>query len=189
MSAFATMFGISKLVENEIRVGISFNQFKILSTMFTYFEKHVEEHLIDAWYCNRRTSSLPWTILGKLRKDISSTPNQFQNWNVSDARHENNLKIILTDQPKDKGFLLPMYLNKPSFYVKHLAKLRKIFRVNEDIFKKAKYRISNAQSKVNNSVPDAIIGIHVRANKEYKNHLKTFNSWTQLLSQSYDSFY
>lgn len=64
MSAFATLYGLAKISNKKIRVGINYKQFKILSEAFPYFESNSDEFLMDSWYCGIKPSDMNWFELG-----------------------------------------------------------------------------------------------------------------------------
>ena len=58
MSAFATLYGLSKFSNGELRIGTNFKQFQVLSSAFPYFESHFKEFLMDSWYCGLKPSRM-----------------------------------------------------------------------------------------------------------------------------------
>ena len=64
MSSFATLYGLSQLMKNELRVGLNFRQFQILDSAFPYFTTNFKEHLMDSWYCNTKPSKFQWKEIG-----------------------------------------------------------------------------------------------------------------------------
>ena len=77
MSAFATLYGLAKDSNQNIKVGIDYNQFKILSMAFPYFEIHFDEFLMDSWYCGIKTSNMNWFQLGIIYKTFEQCETQF----------------------------------------------------------------------------------------------------------------
>ena len=64
MSAFATLYGISRLTNEKLRVGINFNQFQFFAKAFPYFVKNFRDHLMDSWYCKTKPTQFQWKKIG-----------------------------------------------------------------------------------------------------------------------------
>ena len=68
ISAFATLYGLSKLSDGKLRYGINFKQFEVLSSAFSFFDEHFDEILVDSWYCGLKPSDMKLIELGNLLK-------------------------------------------------------------------------------------------------------------------------
>ena len=74
-----------------------------------------------------------------------------------------------------KSFILPPYLNLPKLYWKYYDELKKMFQLDPTILRKAEGKINSIITKEFKEAPSsAIIGIHVRSNREYVGHLELF---------------
>ena len=74
-----------------------------------------------------------------------------------------------------EAFNFKSYLNIPKIYVPYLEDLKSIFQINDTLAEKSDRRIKEAIEKMSKP-PSSIIGIHIRANEEYRNHLKAYKA-------------
>ena len=162
MSAFATLYGISKECKGKLRVGLNFKQFEILSSAFPFFKRHFKEYLMDSWYCGLRASDMDQF---KLKMHKSTTPDNILS----------TYKTLSKDSSSGYLAVLPPYLNIPKIYYQYYQELKSIFQLNEKIRKLSKEIIN--KTSINIPKVSAIIGVHVRSN-DYKKHLKDMNATT-----------
>ena len=71
--------------------------------------------------------------------------------------------------------MLPPYLNFSRLYSIYHKDLKDIFTVKSELSEKSKSIIKRTMASLK-SEPSALIGIHVRANVDYRSHLKSFNA-------------
>ena len=64
MSTFATLYGISKIFNDSLRVGVHLKQFQTLSVAFPFFELNFNKYLIDSWYCGMKHTDMDWVDIG-----------------------------------------------------------------------------------------------------------------------------
>ena len=76
------------------------------------------------------------------------------------------------------AILLPPYLNLPKVYWKYYDDLKNIFKLRVGILERSQKKINAVIKKkaTENSSPSVIIGIHVRSNRQYINHLKLYGT-------------
>ena len=157
MSAFATLYGLSKFSNGKLRIGTNFKQFQVLSSAFPYFESHFKEYLMDSWYCGLKPSRM-----NQMTLDI--------NTNVSISHLKQTCESLRTDRPFGYLIYLPTYINSPKTYYNFYQELKAIFQLSPKILEKSR-KIIHGYKKRETS---ALIGIHVRSN-DYNMHLRNMN--------------
>ena len=166
MSAFATLYGIAKMAGNGIRVGITSNQYSLLSEVFPYFVENFDAHLISSWYCHDSDfhfCHLNWTM-PRMRIHKSGIEELKDRTSTMGKRFS-----------KGRAFYFNSYLNIILIYSQYFDELRnKVFKVSDKYLRKAQEIIDEIVKK-NDFTPSALIGIHVRST-DYRQHLKDYNT-------------
>ena len=100
----------------------------------------------------------------------------FAELNVTDTPQKmaNTFHLIQKQHPTGILINLKPYINIPRIFVPYVMDLKSIFRINDALAKISEGRIKEALMR--RGPYSSIIGIHIRANEEYKTHLKSFKA-------------
>ena len=147
MSSFATIFGFTKMMGNDTRPSLIYNQYKVLAHYFPYFQMNSQEFLINSWYCGH-FCNLKWTM-----------PNGLKLHQRTFEEMVNITRFLGNQFPKGKAFYLPSYINMPMVFMPFIKEIKAMFQLRDDYVSAAKEVIHEARK---DSDYTAIIGIHVR---------------------------